>query len=176
MSSSEETIFGQIFFEEIALVASGGNKSSADSIDIEIHDEKSIKLYAVKSGTSVFNAQSRARQEQAFQEAINRLRGQLKSVETVIGYAYGTKQTRANAKARNYRELAGKEFWSNLTGDPEFHLKLVDLIGNKPKQYAEQYRNSYSAAVNRMSKELLIQFCDKGGLIDWKKLVKAISG
>lgn len=176
MSSSEETMFGQIFFEEVALIASGGHKSSADSIDVEVHDINTIKLYAVKSGTSVFNAQSRQRQEQAFQEAINRLRGQVKTVEPIIGYAYGTKKSRDSAKARNYKELAGKDFWYDITGNPNFYLELVDFIGTIPKKYAREYQKSYSAAVNRLSKELLDRFCNDEGLIDWKKLVKAVSG
>lgn len=179
MSSSEETIFGDVFFEELAIKASGGIKSSADSVDLEVREDGKVKLYAVKSGPHVFNAQSRRRQEQAFQEAINRLRRQVKEVEAIIGYAYGKKrQTEESrqARPRNYREVAGKEFWEELTGDPDFYLKIVDLIGEKPKQHAERYRKAYASAVNRLSRELLDNFCGEDGLIDWRRLVECVSG
>lgn len=58
VSSSEETIFGNCFFEPIAIAASGGNKALAEGIDIMIQDNEAnvISAIAVKSGTSVFKA------------------------------------------------------------------------------------------------------------------------
>ena len=84
MSSSEETLFGNIFFEEVALAASGGEKALADSIDIVIHTEDSVKAIAVKSGTSVFNAQSKRRQQQAFEEMRKRLGLDIESITTQL--------------------------------------------------------------------------------------------
>ena len=68
VSSSEETIFGNCFFEPIAIAASGGNKALAEGIDLMIEDKNSNVIYAVavKSGPSVFNADSKKRQEQNF--------------------------------------------------------------------------------------------------------------
>ena len=40
VSSSEETIFGNCFFEPIAIAASGGNKALAEGIDIMIQDNE----------------------------------------------------------------------------------------------------------------------------------------
>ena len=61
VSSSEETIFGNCFFEPIAIAASGGEKSLSEGIDLEIRDKVNNKVFciAVKSGTSVFNADSK---------------------------------------------------------------------------------------------------------------------
>ena len=39
VSSSEETIFGNCFFEPIAIAASGGNKALAEGIDIMIQNK-----------------------------------------------------------------------------------------------------------------------------------------
>ena len=66
VSSSEETIFGNCFFEPIAIAASGGNKALAEGVDIMVEDKDSNTIYAiaVKSGTSVFNSDSKKRQEQ----------------------------------------------------------------------------------------------------------------
>ena len=71
VSSSEETIFGNCFFEPIAIAASGGNKALAEGIDIMIQDNgtNTISAIAVKSGPSVFNADSKKRQEQNFMAA-----------------------------------------------------------------------------------------------------------
>ncbi len=61
VSSSEETIFGNCFFEPIAIAASNGNKALAEGIDIMIQDKETntISAFAVKSGPSVFNADSK---------------------------------------------------------------------------------------------------------------------
>jgi hypothetical protein len=71
VSSSEETIFGNCFFEPIAIAASNGNKALAEGIDIMIQDKGENTMYAiaVKSGPSVFNADSKKRQEQNFMAA-----------------------------------------------------------------------------------------------------------
>ena len=52
VSSSEETIFGNCFFEPIAIAASGGNKALAEGIDIMIQNNETntISAIAVKVG------------------------------------------------------------------------------------------------------------------------------
>ncbi len=80
VTSSEETIFGNCFFEPLAIAASGGNKALAEGIDIMVQDNDQNVIYAVavKSGTSVFNADSKKRQEQNFMAA-SKLAQQAKS-------------------------------------------------------------------------------------------------
>jgi len=94
VSSSEETIFGNYFFEPIALAASGGNKALAEGIDIMIHDYdiNTISAIAVKSGTSVFNADSRKRQEQNFMAAQKLVQQAKARYDAYVGYGYGKKQ------------------------------------------------------------------------------------
>ena len=71
VSSSEETIFGNCFFEPIAKAVSGGSKALAEGIDIMIEDDQSNTMHAiaVKSGPSVFNADSKKQQVQNFNAA-----------------------------------------------------------------------------------------------------------
>lgn len=64
VSSSEETIFGNVFFEPIATAAAQGQKALAEGVDIMVERDNTIYAIAVKSGTSVFNADSRKKQEQ----------------------------------------------------------------------------------------------------------------
>lgn len=63
ISSSEETVFGNSFFEPLAVIVSGGQKAVTEGVDITVDKDNVIYSIAVKSGTSVFNADSRKRQE-----------------------------------------------------------------------------------------------------------------
>lgn len=178
VSSSEETIFGNCFFEPIAIAASGGSKALAEGIDIMFQDNKSNTIYAiaVKSGPSVFNADSKKRQEQNFMAA-SKLAQQVKArYEAYIGYCYGKKNDSGRGKPKMYQELAGKRFWEELTGDEEFYIKIIDYMGTMPEQYVAEYKESYNKAANRLVREFSNSFCKEDGSIDWEKLVEFNSG
>ena len=178
VTSSEETIFGNCFFEPLAIAASGGNKALAEGIDIMVHDKENnvIRAVAVKSGPSVFNADSKKRQEHNFMVA-SKLAQQAKArYEAYIGYAYGKKRESGRGRPKMYRELAGKNFWTELTGDDEFYLKIIKFMGELPEQYVEAYKESYNKASNRLVREFSNQFCTEDGSIDWEKLVEFNSG
>ena len=66
MSSSDEGIFGDAFFEPLAKAVSNGSVAPSEGVDIVIETKNTYKAVAVKSGPSVFNAQSRRRQNQDF--------------------------------------------------------------------------------------------------------------
>jgi len=178
VSSSEETIFGNCFFEPIAIAASGGSKALAEGVDIMVEDKKTNTMYAiaVKSGPSVFNADSKKRQEQNF-NAARKLAQQAKArYEAYIGYCYGKKRPTGKGRPTIYRELAGQDFWYELTGERDFYLKIIDYMGTKPEQYLEQYRTSYNKASNRLIRQFTASFCDDDGSISWEKLVRFNSG
>ena len=101
VSSSEETIFGNCFFEPIAIAASGGNKALAEGIDIMIQNNETntISAIAVKSGPSVFNADSKKRQEQNF-TAASKLAQQAKGTKRILDIVMG--------KRRNLEEESQK--------------------------------------------------------------------
>jgi len=176
VSSSEETIFGNCFFEPIAIAASNGNKALAEGIDIMIQDKGENTMYAiaVKSGPSVFNADSKKRQEQNF---MAKLAQQAKArYEAYVGYCYGKKKDSGRGKPKMYQELAGKKFWTELTGDEEFYKKIITYMGTLPEQYVAQYQESYNKAANRLVREFSNDFCKEDGSIDWEKLVEFNSG
>ena len=178
ISSSEETIFGNCFFEPLAIAASGGNKALAEGIDIMVQDDESNTIYAiaVKSGPSVFNADSRKRQEQNF-VAASKLAQQAKArYVAYIGYGYGKKKATGKGKPKMYQELAGKRFWAELTGDDSFYLKIIKFMGEMPEKYVASYKDSYNKASNRLVREFAIKFCTEDGSIDWEKLVEFNSG
>ena len=178
VSSSEETIFGNCFFEPLAIAASGGNKALAEGIDIMVEDKDNNTIYAiaVKSGPSVFNNDSKKRQEQNF-NAAKKLAQQAKAIyEPIIGYSYGKKRSSGRGRPTIYKELAGQDFWAELTGDSQFYIKIISYMGNKPEQYLEKYRESYNKASNRLVKQFTENFCDEDGSISWDRLVKFNSG
>lgn len=169
---------GIVFFEPLAIAASGGNKALAEGIDIMVQDNENNVIYAVavKNGSSVFNADSKKRQEQNFMAA-SKLAQQVKArYEAYIGYAYGRKKVSGRGKPKMYQELAGKQFWTELTGDEEFYLKIIKFMGEMPEQYVTAYKESYNKASNRLVREFSNQFCIEDGSIDWEKLVKFNSG
>ena len=178
VSSSEETIFGNCFFEPIAIAVCGGNKALAEGVDIMLHDKEKNTIFAVavKSGTAVFNADSKKRQEQNFAKA-SKLAQQAKArYEAIIGYSYGKKKESRNGSPKMYKELAGKEFWEELSGDRDFYLKIIKFMGVLPEQYIAEYKESYNRASNRLVRQFSNMFCTDDGSIDWEKLVKFNSG
>ena len=176
VSSSEETIFGNVFFEPIATAAAQGQKASAEGVDIMVERDNTIYAIAVKSGTSVFNADSRKKQEQNFMAA-SKLAQQAKArYEAYIGYCYGKKKDSGRGKPKMYQELAGKRFWAELTGDEEFYIKIIGYMGTMPEKYVADYKESYNKAANRLVREFSNSFCKEDGSIDWEKLVEFNSG
>lgn len=175
ISSSEETVFGNSFFEPIAIVVSGGQKAVTEGVDITVDKNNTIYSIAVKSGTSVFNADSRKRQEQNFQSAQKRARQAHKVFLPVVGYGYGKKRVRVGNE-KFYQELAGKDFWEWLTGDPDFYIKIIRMMGTRPEKYAKNFEKSYAKAENRMVREFTVKYCKDDGAIDWDKLLKFNSG
>lgn len=177
--ASDETIFGDAFVEPIALAVSRGHKSSAKGIDIEVETESSYKAIAVKSGPNVFNSSQTARMNDEFQELHNRLRQHLqklgKQFEPILGCSYGKRNSLPTTR-RRYRITAGQAFWHELTGDSEFYLKLIRLMRDYPEQQRKIYLEEWSKAVNRFTRELLNEFADEDGALDWEKIVRFNSG
>lgn len=175
ISSSEETVFGNTFFEPLALAISGGQKAVTEGIDITVDKNNTIYSIAVKSGTSVFNADSRKRQEQNFQSAQRRAQQARKAFFPVVGYGYGRKRAMPG-KEKFYLELAGQDFWEWLTGDNDFYKKIISYMGTSPDEYVHSFNESYNNAENRMIRDFTVNYCKEDGSIDWDKLIQYNSG
>lgn len=178
VSSSEETIFGNCFFEPLAIAASGGQKALAEGIDVMVQDDKTNTIYAVavKSGPSVFNADSKKRQEQNFNAAAKLAQQAKTRYVPVIGYGYGKRKSSSRGKPKTYIELAGKAFWKELTGEDDFYLRILQHMGMLPEKYLEEFEASYNRASNRLVREFSNMFCREDGSIDWNALVEFNSG
>jgi hypothetical protein len=114
-----------------------------------------------------------------FQELHNRLRQHLsqmgKQFDPVLGCAYGKRVSPPTTK-RRYRIVSGKAFWEELTGDPDFYLKLVRLMQDYPEQQKQHYQQEWAKAVNRFTRDLLNEFADSSGALDWEKILRFNSG
>ena len=173
ISSSEETIFGNLFFEPLAIAVSGGSKAGVEGVDIEIDATPIRYAIAVKSGTSVFNADSRKRQIENFDKHAKLMRqGGLHS-SPVIGYGYGTKKENAGGKVLEY---AGQDFWEYLTGDPDFYTKIIDLMGDSPEVWSDRFEASKAKTLDRLTSEFAESYVAEDNSIDWHKVLRLNSG
>ena len=179
ISSSDETIFGNEFFEPLALwVASEANSddptisarvSSASGVDVEVETATRISMYAVKSGPNVFNAASKRRQLQEFDEARSRLFKVQKQFDAVIAIGYGR---RNSTVPRGHRELLGQQLWEELSGEADFYKRIISAMGEQAPELVADYRDQYDRATNRFTLELLAIFADADGALDWEALAE----
>ena len=178
VSSSEETIFGNLFFEPLALAVSGGNKSTAQGLDIDIANPSANEIIgiAVKSGTSIFNSSSKKKQDEDMRKARTRVQ-QSRGVhfKGIVGYGYGRKKSGSKG-SYIFEELAGQAFWEFLTGEPDFYKKIADYMDGAPAKYAASFKEHYTLAENRLLKQFVDAFCKDDGSIDWDKLIEFNSG
>lgn len=174
ISSSDETIFGDKFFEPIAKKVSGGTVSPSEGVDVAVETKDRYSAYAVKSGPNPFNSSAKKRQNDEFTSLKGRLQKLRKQYDPVLAYSYG-RTIKPPGKNKIYREVAGQAFWEELTGDPDFYLKIIRLMGDIPRKHMEKYKPQLEAAMNRFTHDFTEDFCHKSGEIDWEKLVKFVS-
>jgi hypothetical protein len=175
MSSSDETIFGDAFFEPLAKDLGKASASPTEGVDVVIETKTSYTAIAVKSGPSVFNAQSRRRQNQEFQALRSRMMKLQKHFEAIVGYSYGRKVSAPNEN-KIFTELSGQTFWEKLTGDSECYIKIIEAMQSLPAQHKELFNEEWAKAKNRFSKEFITDFCEEDGMISWNKLLEFNSG
>jgi len=175
LSSSDETIFGNEFFEPIARIASGGKTSIGAGIDVVIETDTKVMAIAVKSGGNWGNADQHKKLNSRFMEVRNRLYKINKSFDAVIGHGYGTKK-RDPSPERIYRDISGQTFWTEITGDPDFYLKLVRMMKDEPQKHKAEFQSGWYATINKFTQQFISNFCHPDFTIDWEKLTKLNSG
>jgi len=175
MSSSDEGIFGDAFFEPIAKICSGGHVAPSEGVDVAIETDTVYKAISVKSGPNIFNSSQAKRMNDEFLSLRSRMLKLHKQFDALLGHGYGRKNSDPTAK-RIYRIRSGQAFWEELTGDPDFYLKLIRLMRDQPIEHRTVYEQEWSKAVNRFEREFLNEFATEDGGIDWKKLARLNSG
>lgn len=176
ISSSDEGIFGAFFFEPIAKEVSGAKTSDGAGVDLLIESEDRVLAVSVKSGPNPYNSSAKKRQNQEFMELRSRLLKVKKSFDAMLGYAYGYCNKPAT-KDRVYREVGGKAFWEELTGDPNFYIQLFQLMDEELiKSFKDRYNDEWQNAINKYTLEFGRLFCQVNGAIDWERVLKFNSG
>ena len=167
-SASVEGFFGQ-FLEAVARIVSGGIKpAGAGEIDLDKRREDRAYLYAIKSGPSAFNSSSLKKAQEQLLTAESKLsQDDVVAIKT-IACAYGRKRTTHRG---GIRYMASKDFWGEVSGDPDFYSKLLEAC--------DELRSLYAADVEEPRKRLLEEardaFCS-GSDIDWSSVLKQASG
>jgi Type II restriction endonuclease EcoO109I len=184
VSSSDETLFGNEFFEPLVkwvaqqtFHENGYNVTTSDGegVDITIQSSTFIRPIAVKSGVNVFNAASKKKQGENFSTLRRRLQKVAVQFDPVVGYCYGRKKQSFKTSV-NFQELAGQDFWLSVSHEQDFYLRIVHAMRERPAAHRILFQDSFDKAKNRFSKEFLSDFSNEDGAIDWDKLVKFNSG
>lgn len=180
MSSSEETIFGDAFFEPLAkAVGRGVASSGTGAVDLIVETDTDYTVVAVKSGPSWANSEQVRKLKQNFQQAQDVFRNKKlrKQFSALLGHCYGRKKAEPKGD-RLYATRSGQAFWAEITGDPDFYLELVRLMGEhgQTQEHRLDYEAAWNKAVNRFEREFLFEFATQAGDIDWEKLVEFNSG
>lgn len=148
--------------------------SDAEGADFVVEPETRVLAVALKSGPNIYNASQKKRQSQEFSALRNRLYKLHKQFDPVLGHAYGRAKSKPT-KDIVYRRSSGQAFWTEITGDPDFYLKLVRLMKEEPVKHKQKYMPAWDAAVNKFTAEFVEDLCFPNGQIDWEKLVRFVS-
>ena len=173
-SSSDETIFGNVYFEQIATNLPNVTVSTGKGCDLVLEENKVVHVYALKSGPNPFNSSAKERQNTEFLELKSRLMKLQKQFDPVLAYAYGRRNKSSSGKFI-YRQSSGQAFWKEVTGDDDFYLKLIRLMRDEPLKKVEKYKSDWDATINKFTKEFTEDFCLPDGHIDWEKLTQFVS-
>ncbi len=170
VTSSDETIFGNVFFEPIAKLAAGGHVAPSEGVDFALETTDRYLAVAVKSGPNWGNADQHKRQSTNFDALRKRLYKLNKQFDPLVGQAYGQQSSEPTDNFR-FRRRSGQAFWQEITGDPDFYLKLIRLMKDVPERNRPKFRAEWDQAVNRFTRDFMADFCRSDGSIDWEKLV-----
>lgn len=169
VSSSVEGYFGP-FFEAVARVISGGVKPpKGGEVDLFIKLDGTVRLYVIKSGSKGFNSSSYDKAKRDIDSAEARLWQDKVTTEKRISFAYG-RRAKTSMKG-GIVHLSSKDFWAELSGDPNFYKKLLDVCA----LLAPLYVADMQAPLADLLKEAQESFCE-GDSVNWDKVMALVSG
>ena len=174
LSSQEETIFGG-FLEELAIFICsqvyGGQKSSAEGIDLEFIKDDIRYIVSIKSGPNWGNSNQVARLKDNFTKAKRILRTNTSSANIVAvnGCCYGKIQ---KSDRGEYYKFCGQQFWAFISGNDNLFTEIIEPLGHQAKERNEQFMQEYAKVVNKFTLEFITKFCDTDGNILWEEIVK----
>lgn len=90
----------------------------------------------------------------------------------MLGHGYGRKFSNPTNN-RIYRIRSGQALWEELTGDPDFYLKIISLMSNAALEHRTQFEAEWIRALKRFEDEFLINFGNPDNSINWEKLLRS---
>ena len=126
LSSQEEGIFGG-FLEELAIFICaqvyGGQKSSAEGIDLEFEKDSIRYIVSIKSGPNWGNSSQIAKLRDNFRKAKRILSTNTSSTNVVAvnGCCYGKDRT---SDKGDYLKLCGQKFWAFISGNDNLYTDI----------------------------------------------------
>ena len=174
LSSQEEGIFGG-FLEELAIFICsqvyGGQKSSAEGIDLEFEKDSIRYIVSIKSGPNWGNSSQVAKLRDNFRKAKRILGTNISSMNVVAvnGCCYG--KDRKPDKG-DYLKLCGQKFWEFISGNSNLYADIIEPLGHQAKEKNEQFMQEYAKVINKFTAEFLGKFCDAEGNMLWEEVVK----
>lgn len=174
ISSNEETIFGD-WLEGLAIFINtqvyNGRKSGINNIDLEFDNENIRYILNIKSGPNWGNSSQIAKMISDFKtdKKILRTSNSNLNVIAINGCCYGKDNSPDKG---DYFKYCGQRFWEFISGEENLYTELIEPLGYKAKERNEDFINSYSLMINKFTKELTENFCNKKGEIDWIKIVE----
>jgi hypothetical protein len=186
LSSQEETIFGDLL-EALAIhinaTVYGGwkaEKGTYKSIDL-IFDKDNIRyVVGIKSGPFWGNSDQKSIMKSNFKivRHIFKEEGWKGKIICVNGCIYGKdkKPLKIDAKdpEKNYYKYCGQEFWSFVSGDKNLYQSIIVPLDKEVKKRDERFKELCIIVTNRLTKDLLDNFC-KDGLLNWKEILDFVS-
>lgn len=176
LSSSEETVFGDIFEACAQIVCRHGRnglKSGIEGIDIEYSEgpQKRV-LVQVKSGKNWGNSGQIKRLKQNFQTATRVLkqRGSVKDVRCIEGICYGRKESK---HLDSHELLVGVDFWEEISGWDEMYFFLMDVVGKHASNGLQNAKNEAVDKVVRFMREK--DLLDEEDEVSWDNLIVFLS-
>lgn len=177
LSSQEEAIFGE-FLEGLAIFVNnkvfGGQKSSANGIDLEFERDNIHFVVSIKSGPNWGNARQIAKMREDFKQARRILRTSKSNLQVVAvnGCCYGNQN---KEDKEDYVKYCGQQFWEFISGNAQLYTEIIEPLGYKAKERNDEFHIEYSIIINQFTEEFIQEFCSNG-VINWKKLVEFNSG
>lgn len=187
LSSQEETIFGDLM-EGLAVFACGkvfhGHKAEQGkfkSIDLIFQRDEKIYIVGIKSGPNWGNSDQIGRMKTNFKVArkILKSEGERLKIVAVNGCMYGKDnkphKVDKKDKEKSYYKFCGQEFWELITEDKDFYQKIIVPIDKEAKKRDENFRNTYNAKINELTKDFSGTYLTGNGYINWEKLIGFVS-
>ena len=151
------------------------------NVDLIVPREGKTYIVGIKSGPNWGNSDQINRMKGNFKKARKTLKGEGNTTKIIAvnGCIYG-KDNRSHKvdirdREKSYYKFCGQEFWELITGDNKFYQQIIVPIDKEVKKRDENFRNTYSAKINELTKDFSENYLTDNGHIHWEKLIDFVS-